>query len=157
MLKQDELISSVETDYAVLRDLLAAGKWKEADLETSAVMLKAAGRELEGWCNSECLKNLPCEDLNTVDELWVKYSNGHFGFSVQTRIYFEVGEDFGKLGDLVGWRVFDCWLDYSERRFDLAAPAGHLPSGGVGYKRRTRWVEANYAALAHRVVECQLC
>lgn len=157
MLDQDELISAVGTDYTLLRDLLAVGKWKEADLETSAVMLRAAGREMEGWCDSESIQKFPCQDLRTVDQLWVKYSKGHFGFSVQTRIYFKMGQDFGNLAECVGWRVLDHWLDYSERTFDVFAPAGHLPSGGVGYKRWTRWVEASYAALAHRLAECDIC
>jgi hypothetical protein len=34
-------------DYSKLRNLLAVGKWQEADKETAALMLKASGRE--GW------------------------------------------------------------------------------------------------------------
>jgi hypothetical protein len=37
------------------------------------------------------LLNFPCTDLRTIDGLWVKYSNGHFGFSVQKEIYLSVG------------------------------------------------------------------
>ena len=36
-----ELLSEKNVDYTQLRNLLAAGKWKEADQETLAVMLKA--------------------------------------------------------------------------------------------------------------------
>ncbi len=32
-----------------------------------------------------------CEDLRTIDQLWVKYSNGRFGFSVQKRIWHSIG------------------------------------------------------------------
>src|SRR4028119_1159948 len=42
------VISAVGMDYYNLRDLLAAGKWKEADKETARVMLKVAGRENYG-------------------------------------------------------------------------------------------------------------
>ena len=37
------VISAVRMDYYNLRDLLAAGKWKEADKETARVMFKVAG------------------------------------------------------------------------------------------------------------------
>jgi hypothetical protein len=35
----------------------------------------------------------PCPDLFTIDRLWLKYSNGRFGFSIQNRIMSEIGED----------------------------------------------------------------
>lgn len=154
MLKQDELISAVGMDYSLLRELLAAGNWQEADLETTAAILKAAGREQEGWLTCESLENFPCLDLRTIDDLWMKYSHGRFGFSAQKSIYFEVEKDFEQFGDRVGWRLLDTWLNYSELTFSLHAPVGHLPSGGVGYKRWTRLIETGYAALACRVAEC---
>ncbi|MFM6487700.1 MAG: protein kinase domain-containing protein [Dolichospermum sp.] len=82
-----ELKSDVGMDYRKLRDLLKAGKWKEADEETLRVMLAVAKREREGWLNVENIDNFPCADLRTIDQLWVKYSNGRFGFSVQKQIY----------------------------------------------------------------------
>jgi eukaryotic-like serine/threonine-protein kinase len=85
------LKSAVGMDYSKLRDLLAAGKWKEADEETLRVMLAVAKREDEGWFNKESIDNFPCADLRTIDQLWVKYSNGRFGFSVQKRIYQSLG------------------------------------------------------------------
>jgi len=85
------VISAVGMDYINLRNLLAAKKWKEADEETLRVMLKVAGREKEGWLNEESIEKFPCEDLRTIDQLWVKYSNGRFGFSVQKRIYQSLG------------------------------------------------------------------
>jgi HTH-type transcriptional regulator/antitoxin HigA len=55
------------------------------------------------------IENFPCDDLRTIDQLWVKYSQGRFGFSVQKKIWLEVGGkvDYDtecKLGDRVGWR-----------------------------------------------------
>lgn len=87
-----QLKSSVGMDYRQLRDLLAVGKWKEADAETARVMLAAMKREKEGWLREEDTWFFPCEDLRTIDQLWVKYSNGRFGFSVQKRIYQSLGE-----------------------------------------------------------------
>ncbi|MBD0264121.1 MAG: GUN4 domain-containing protein, partial [Tolypothrix sp. Co-bin9] len=74
--KTDDLPSEKGVDYTKLRDLLAAGKWKDADEETLVVMLKAAGREEESYLDYESIQNFPCTDLRTIDQLWVKYSNG---------------------------------------------------------------------------------
>ena len=78
-----ELKSAKGADYTQLWDLLAAQKWKKADEETARVMLQVANREEECWLDPESIDNFPCEDLQTIDRLWVHYSNGRFGFSVQ--------------------------------------------------------------------------
>jgi hypothetical protein len=85
------LISAKGVDYRQLDRLLASGQWKEADEETKNKMLEAAGRTEERWLRSEDIDRFPCEDLRTIDQLWVKYSNGRFGFSVQKRIYESLG------------------------------------------------------------------
>ena len=90
-------------------------------------MLKVAGREEEGWLDSDSIEKFPCEDLRTIDQLWVKYSQGRFGFSVQKQIYQEVQEHYRKFGDRVGWRYKENWILYSEITFGLDAPRGHLP------------------------------
>jgi hypothetical protein len=142
---EDDLSSEKGVDYTKLRDLLAAGQWKEADYETYLLMLQAVGRKENDYIRDEELLNFPCADLRTVDQLWVKYSNGRFGFSVQKKIYLLVGgkpdgkyyeEAWKKFGDRVGWRVKDVgwrvkekWISYSEVTFDTTAPAGHLPGG----------------------------
>lgn len=94
-----ELLSDVGANYTHLRNLLADGKWKEADEETRRVMLNVAGRENEGWLNEDSINKLPCTDLRTVDQLWVEYSASRFGLSVQKSIYEEVGRDWEKMGD----------------------------------------------------------
>jgi hypothetical protein len=137
----DDLSSQKGVDYTRLRNLLEAGEWKLADEETLAVMLKASDREAEGWLNVESIKNFPCTDLRTIDQLWVKYSNGRFGFSVQKRIWESFGgnpnadyEIYKKFGDRVGWRVKENWIDYPDNViFSTSAPEGHLP--GVGRLR----------------------
>ena len=67
------LVSAVGVDYTKLRDLLVAKNWKEADLETKKRMLEVAGRESQGYLDIEDLENFPCQDLGTIDKLWVKY------------------------------------------------------------------------------------
>ncbi|MGK7903669.1 MAG: GUN4 domain-containing protein [Hormoscilla sp.] len=127
----------VPARYHKLRDLLAAGEWKKADQETARVMLQVAGREKEDWLRYEDIEQFPCEDLGVIDKLWVKYSNGRFGFSVQKRIWQEEGgkvdwETECRLADRVGWRVKGNWLYYDYLTFGLGAPTGHLPAWGGG-------------------------
>ncbi|MCA2594549.1 MAG: GUN4 domain-containing protein, partial [Microcystis sp. M38BS1] len=141
------LKSARGVNYSRLQQLLAAGKWKEADQETGKVMLHAALGEderlaswlREGWVSTGHIANFPCEDLRTIDQLWLHYSNGKFGFSVQKEIYESLGgtREFNtkvweKFGDCVGWRkggIFKDWrwLSYGQLTFNSAAPKAHLP------------------------------
>ncbi len=122
----------VPAKYEKLQQLLVAGEWKAADQETARVMLQVAGREEEGWLGYDNIKNFPCEDLRTIDQLWVKYSNGRFGFSVQKNIWLECGGTVNyatecKLGDRIGWRVKGEWIRYNNGTFNIKALPGHLP------------------------------
>ena len=153
-----QLKSAMSVDYTQLRDLLAAGKWKEADEETLKVMLKAARRENERYFTTESIENFPCDDLRTIDQLWVKYSQGHFGFSVQKKIWLEVGgkvdhETLFKLGDRVGWRKGGSWLfNKSDLTFNKQAPMGYLPLFWWVYDFEVVFV----SYLASRAVSCTL-
>ena len=133
-----ELKSDVGMDYNKLQNYLKAGNWKEADKETERVMLAVAKREKEDWLDDKSIDNFPCADLRTIDQLWVKYSDGRFGFSVQKRIYQGLGgtreydlEIWKKFGEEVGWRKGGSWLWYKDITFDKKAPKGHLPSRPV--------------------------
>ncbi|MFM7788573.1 MAG: GUN4 domain-containing protein, partial [Microcystis panniformis] len=124
-----ELKSEKGIDYRKLRDLLKQQQWEKADEETRVVMLQVANRTKEEWLRVEDIDNFPCEDLRTIDQLWVKYSGGRFGFSVQEKIYRELGgtQQYDKrvwdaFGDRVGWRVNDSWIYYRDVTFDLKAP-----------------------------------
>jgi serine protease Do len=123
-----------------LEALLKAGKWRDADEETWNLMLKLTKREEEGWLRVEDAKNFPRQELRKMDQLWVKYSNGKFGFSVQKQIWLELGgkldgepdwDTFVKLSDRVGWRRNGQWLDYNEYTFSTNAPKAQLPVGGL--------------------------
>ena len=119
----EELNLEQKVDYRHLRDLLKAGKWKEADLETYRCMLKMAGREKNGYFYNKDIDNFFCQELRAIDCLWVQYSNGRFGFSVQKRIYQELGgtrqydnKIWRAFGDRVGWREGKKWLNYNDLR-----------------------------------------
>ena len=130
---EPELKSEKGIDYSRLRNLLAAEKWKEADQETSNVMLQAAGQK-QGWLDTDDINKFPCEDLRTINQLWLYFSDGKFGFSVQKEIYLSLGgtRDYDqkiweKFGDRVGWRKGGEWLDYYDLNFDKTAQEAHLP------------------------------
>jgi hypothetical protein len=137
-LEEVELRSERGVDYTNLQKLLAAGKWKEADQETGKVMCQAAGRE--SWLREEDIDNFPCEDLRTINQLWLDYSQDKFGFSVQKEIYHSLGgrrhcdeQVWRNFCERVGWRKEESWLrqqekSYCELTFDLNAPKGHLPA-----------------------------
>jgi serine/threonine protein kinase len=124
-------LETVPSRYQELQQFLAAGQWREADQETARVMFQVAGREA-GYLDVDSINNFPCEDLRTIDQLWVKYSQSRFGFSVQKKIWLEVGgkvhyETEFKLADRVGWRKKGSWTLYEDLTFTLQAPDGHLP------------------------------
>jgi hypothetical protein len=176
VIQADDLSSEKGVNYTRLRDLLAAGMWKEADKETLAVMLKASSREEEGWFDNESINNCPCNDLRTIDQLWVKYSDGRFGFSVQKKIYLSVGgkadgeyykEAWEKFGDRVGWRVKEKWIYYEDVAFNTSAHEGHFPLWGLiprvpsnkymwelGGKVGVRF--GGFSSLASRLVKCKI-
>lgn len=130
------LNSEKDVDYRKLRDLLKAGQWKEADQETLQVMLKAANRVSNGYLDSASLKNFPCKDLKTIDQLWVTASDGHFGFSVQKKIWEDCGsptssgKNWNQFCVRVGWKnkQATAYVNYSDLKFNPSlSPIGELP------------------------------
>ncbi|HEY9807869.1 MAG TPA: serine/threonine-protein kinase [Halomicronema sp.] len=150
----DNFISAVGIDYRELQDLLSEGKWQQADQKTADLMLEIAEREQEGYLYPEDIEDFPCEDLQIIDKLWVKYSNGRFGFSVQKIIWEKLGEittaenydldTWFTFAECVGWKTektdwflfFEIgttseWKNYYELIFsEDKAPKGHLPCLG---------------------------
>ncbi len=130
------LWSFIKLDYTHLIDLLAANNWQEADRETGTIMLKIACREEKNYLTSSAIKNFPCQDLRMINKLWVQYSNGHFGYSVQKRIWENLTCDWKKVGNRLGWRVNNSWKEYSELTFSINAPEGAFPTFWGGERRK---------------------
>ncbi|NEO54564.1 MAG: transcriptional regulator, partial [Okeania sp. SIO3B5] len=143
-IKQQETNNNITTqedknvDYLTLEYLLKQEQWKEADEETLSTMVKVSNQEKGVLLDVESIKNFPCSELREINELWVKYSNGKFGFSVQKEIYESVGgtkeykdKVWIEFGDKVGWRQLGTWLKYNELTFNINTPyRGHLPAFG---------------------------
>ncbi|BAY22748.1 serine/threonine protein kinase [Calothrix sp. NIES-2100] len=135
-LQPDPLPPARKVDYTKLHDLLMKNKWREADQETLAIMLKVSRREKQGWLDVEDIKKFPLEELSTIDDLWNTHSKGKFGFKIQTQIWLSIQ---GKLqtdyqiwcsfGNRVGWCQRYSWKGYDNLTFSSKSPKGHLPSG----------------------------
>lgn len=146
-------LKTAKADFTLLDRYLAQGKWYEADEETKNLMLKIVGREeglMDGqdYIHEEDFEKFPREQLKIIDSLWVKYSQGKFGFSVQKKIWLECGGNVGvydydiylKFGDKIGWTNgkgdlldYSQWLEKSQLNFSINAPQGHLPLGICGF------------------------
>jgi len=130
-------------------------------------MLLIAKREDEGWLDEESINNFPCEELRTIDKLWVDNSRGKFGFSVQKKVWLDCGgvpgeydyDVYKKFADEVGWRRDGEWLRYDELTFLLeGSQHAHLPK--LTKRRLTTprsgrgWERVSF--LAQRLVTCNI-
>lgn len=121
-------------DYNQLRDFLRDHQWQAADRQTTQLLLKILGKAYWNEVYPEDINHFPCLELKKIDQLWLHYSNGHFGFSIQQTIWSSFGgqidyETKKKLADRLGWRKQGQWLNYDQLTFDLDpnSPIGHLP------------------------------
>ncbi|NET74297.1 MAG: protein kinase, partial [Sphaerospermopsis sp. SIO1G2] len=101
---QNSLSATTGVNYSKLENFLKFKQWQKADAETWVVMRQAVSTGSKYFFNSD-LEKFPSEDLQIIDYLWTKYSEGVFGFSVQIEIYENCGRDYGKFCDTVGWEV----------------------------------------------------
>jgi hypothetical protein len=125
--------------YGKLRELLEEQKWQEADIETTKVMLEVAGHTDQDELTPDDILKFPCSVIQVIDQLWSKYSDNRFGFSIQQQVYLGVGgtddissidmEILQKTGEIVGWRANNKWISLEQLDFSLNAPPGCHPSG----------------------------
>lgn len=118
-------LASNTTVLSPLEKALAAGNWKEANRLTSLGILDLAGQRKRGYLVATDTRKLSCQSLKQIDQLWVKYSQGRFGLSVQAQIWQNLKgksyEDSLKFEKTVGWTG-------TQPIFDVkSAPKGHLP------------------------------
>ena len=157
-----QLKSEVGMEYNNLRDLLKAQNWEEADKETYEVMIKAVGKKSGDSFTSDELLNFPCQDLRTIDQLWVEYSKGRFGFSVQKEIYLSFSGEFSSDEyNFLAWNMFVHDVGWNTK-YDVHKnhiPRGHLPFSIYGrvfllgdFQSRV----VRVISLASRLVNCNI-
>lgn len=159
--QQNQAISPLESEQSQgilinlerLTRFLTRQDWQQADEETAELLCQLAQKQIGKYLFNSDIAKLPCAELCLIDQLWVKYSNGHFGFSVQKQIYQEVGEDYTLFCDRLGWVAYRPHSETLGLIFKLKAPKGHLPSrrwvGGYAW-----WKHAQI--LIQKLTECGL-
>lgn len=132
-----KLPSDCGMDYVPLATMLASGQLAEADQFTRDALIKIAGSKDKGrdfvyWTE---VKDIPSTDLATIERLWIKFSGGKFGYTVQKNKWRQSKGDFETFCRKIGWTTTDGeverkkrWFGASEFTYDVKkAPVGHLP------------------------------
>lgn len=117
-------------NYEKLSNYLTEKDWAKANQETFNLLLIIGNRQNYGWLDQKSISNLSCSELNQIDRLWVKASNGNFGFSVQAKLY---PEEYGNpltavrmFMSTVGWNNSSQLESYPQGFF----PIGYIKAGG---------------------------
>ncbi|MGF1566737.1 MAG: GUN4 domain-containing protein [Nodosilinea sp.] len=129
-----------DSKYQTLETLLKAQQWREADQETYRLMITTVGKEEGQYFSPTDFETFPCDDLKTLDQLWVRYSQGKFGFSVQKKIWQDCGspsnseKEWDRFCVRVGWQdSIGTYLFDELLLADLEnSPLGELPGGCFG-------------------------
>lgn len=124
------LRSERNIDYLPLANLLVNLEFEAADRLTNKTLCALAGAAAQkrGWLYFTEVEQLPVTDLQTIDQLWLAFSLGRFGYSVQRQLWLSCGQNWDRLWEKIGWRSGKKWPRYpTEFIWDLSAPRGHLP------------------------------
>jgi len=149
--------SAVNLKYKDLQLNLLKQNFEEADRLTSSYLRKLAGKVAEnrGYVFYSEVKNIPSEDLDTIDRLWNIYSQGKFGFSNQAKLLKTVGKRYDLLWPKIGWKKDGIWTRYpSSFCWSLDAPDGHMPL--VNQLRGVRLMDSilRHPSIANRHENC---
>ncbi|MDJ0796048.1 MAG: GUN4 domain-containing protein [Calothrix sp. MO_167.B12] len=152
--------------YQQLENYLKNGKWEEANRETYRLMIQTVGKEKGQFLEREDYENFPCEDLRTINQLWMSNSQGKFGFSVQKEIYESLGGTEKYNGEV--WKNWCKYVGWSDGvvNFSYEAPKAHLPiTLPVSPEKREyyfhlptshRGGHGRVSSLAQRLVTCNI-
>ncbi|NQV10213.1 MAG: GUN4 domain-containing protein [Cyanobacteria bacterium] len=138
-----EVSSAEGIDYEPLQSALIQQRFEEADRLTSALLRRLAGpaAEQRGYVYFSEVPAISAVDLVSLDRLWICYSLGRFGFSVQARLLRSVGGRWPLLWPKLGWKTGGTWTRYpSGFTWSLQAPEGHMPL--INQLRGVRLIDA---------------
>jgi len=142
--------SDLGIDYSPLQRFLLNESYEDADRFTSSKLRELAGEKAvkRGYVYFSEVELIPTIDLSTLDKLWILYSRGKFGFTVQAKILDSVGGRYDKLWPRIGWKKDGIWTRYPKAfNWSIEAPNGHMPL--VNQLRGVRLMDAllNHQAL----------
>ena len=148
------LVSAQAIDHQPLQLALMHRRFEEADRLTSSILRQLAGAPAErrGYVYFSEVAAIAAVDLESLDRLWLCYSLGRFGFSVQGRLLRSVGGRWPLLWPKLGWKTGGVWTRYPAGfTWSLEAPEGHLPL--VNQLRGVRLMDAllSHPALQQRI------
>jgi len=154
--KKKELDAVKETikalRYKKLEAYLEAKEWQKADYETYRLMITSVGKDEGNYFNLKELREFPCDVLLAIDRLWLNYSDGLYGFSVQKDIYVKCGgkldfslpsdKTWNEFYDRTAWKSEGKWVGYPDQVFknNFMSVKGHLPWEVCVLKRDTSFL-----------------
>jgi len=146
--------SDAGIDHAPLQEALLERSFEKADRITSETLRALAGEGAlrRGYVYYSEVAPIPEVDLATLDRLWLTYSLGRFGFSVQARLLRSCDGHWDRLWPRIGWKESGVWTRYPDSfNWSLNAPEGHMPL--VNQLRGVRLMDAllKHPGLAARV------
>jgi hypothetical protein len=146
--------SAAGLDYGPLQRHLLLQEYEQADRLTSEALRQLAGPDAvrRAYVYYSEVAAMPAADLESLDRLWVVYSRGRFGFSVQGRLLASCDGQWERLWPKVGWKADGIWTRYPRSfTWSVEAPEGHLPL--VNQLRGVRLMDAllQHPALASRI------
>lgn len=149
-----QVTSAAGLDLLPLQRALAEQAFEQADRITSALLRQLAGpsAETRGYVYYSEVPPMPASDLQSLDRLWLVYSRGRFGFSVQARLLQSCGGRWDRLWPRIGWKQAGLWTRYpGSFTWSLTAPEGHMPL--INQLRGVRLMDAllHHPALQQRV------
>jgi len=122
--------SAVGFDYSPLQRYLLNESFEDADRFTSSKLRELAGEKAvkRGYVYFSEVDSISGTDLSTLNKLWIVYSRGKFGFTVQAKILDSVGGRYDKLWPRIGWKKDGIWTRYPKAfNWSIDAPNGHMP------------------------------
>ncbi len=122
--------SEVGINYSPLQQYLLTESFEEADRFTSSKLRELAGEKAvkRGYVYFSEVDSIHGIDLSTLNKLWIVYSRGKFGFTVQAKILDSVGGRYDKLWPRIGWKKDGIWTRYPKAfTWSIEAPNGHMP------------------------------
>lgn len=141
--------------FIQLEQLLAAKRWKKANKETFALLSKICGLTSDRTVK---IGNLSCYDLHIIDSLWLKHSQGRFGFSVQQRVWRQLCQDAIEIQNLQDqrWLAFCDRMGWSSQLIKPSIPVGYFPTCVGTSSAASTFHPAVFTRLYSKIEVCRL-
>lgn len=150
--------------YADLERYLSNKQWDLADRETYRLMITEIGEEEGRGFYREEIMSFPCEPLQIIDGMWLRYSRGNFGFSVQRDLYIQCGGKpsgryrrnvWNRFCRQIGWQL-KAQYSREKRLPSKKLNRGYFPFLITRRIGRKTVEEGDFSVLASRISACVL-